>query len=110
MKLFVIVAVLVAAVAAEEQKIVGGDIAEPNSIPFMVSIQVRTRRGYRHVCGGSLYNNLTVITSGNCARFRMRRMRVVVGEHNLRRSIFSSPDKSRLVQHETIKRVGRVCK
>lgn len=42
MKLFVIVAVLVAAVAAEEQKIVGGDIAEPNSIPFMVSF-----RGHR---------------------------------------------------------------
>nr|ACO14916.1 Trypsin-1 [Caligus clemensi] len=63
------------------EKIVGGEEVEPNSIPFQISFQ--TKNGY-HFCGGSILDDKTVITAAHCcAIFGTRKVKVVAGEHHL---------------------------
>ncbi|QQP54725.1 Trypsin-1 [Caligus rogercresseyi] len=63
-------------------RIVGGEVVEPNSIPFQVSLQ--NRKGNFHFCGGSVMDKDTVITAAQCcANFKPNDVQVVAGEHDL---------------------------
>ncbi|KZS10600.1 putative Trypsin [Daphnia magna] len=80
-----------------QEKIVGGYIVAPNSLPFQVSIQRRPSPGadWMHYCGGSILDSKFVVTAAHCVsggldidgRFSYRidanNLRVVAGEHSL---------------------------
>ena len=54
---------------------------EPNSIPYQISFQYSF--GF-HFCGGSIYDETTVISAAHCcANQDASDLRVIVGEHNL---------------------------
>ncbi len=43
------------------ENIVGGSIASPGDIPWIVSINIG-----KYFCGGSIYNERTIITAAHC--------------------------------------------
>ena len=49
-------------------KIIGGSDAEPGEFPYMVSVQCSDDNGeaFAHCCGGSIYNEITILTHWNC--------------------------------------------
>lgn len=47
-------------------KIVGGLEVEPNSLPFMVSLQRKFLIGFSHSCGGSILNEDTILDAAHC--------------------------------------------
>lgn len=51
-----------------QEKIVGGSIVAPNSLPFQVSIQRRPSPGvdWMHYCGGSILDSNFVVTAAHC--------------------------------------------
>ncbi|KAF5278804.1 hypothetical protein FQR65_LT03491 [Abscondita terminalis] len=59
-------------------RIVGGKDADPNEFPFMASLQINGR----HLCGGTIINNNTVLTAAHCIE---KNMTVVVGTSDLRK-------------------------
>lgn len=66
-----------------DEKIVGGDEVDPNSIPFQVSLQYPTFNF--HFCGGSVYNSRYIITAAHCCNGQdPSDLRVNAGEHSLR--------------------------
>ncbi|CAL8359355.1 unnamed protein product [Arctogadus glacialis] len=67
-----------AAVPRDEGKIVGGHECEPNSRPFMASLNY----GY-HFCGGVLINDQWVLSVAHCW-YNPYYMQVMLGEHDLR--------------------------
>ncbi|XP_077114245.1 trypsin-like [Ranitomeya variabilis] len=76
MKLLLICVLLGAAAAFEDDdKIVGGYTCAQNSVPWQVSLY----SGY-HFCGGSLINNLWVISAAHCYQSSVQ---VRLGEHNI---------------------------
>ncbi|XP_046632118.1 trypsin-1-like [Daphnia pulicaria] len=69
-----------------QEKIVGGTIVVPNSLPFQVSIQRRSDAGSRwaHYCGGVILDANVVITAAHCVSgIDDTSLRVVAGEHSL---------------------------
>lgn len=46
--------------------IVGGEEAPANSVPFQVSLQQLHRGRWYHFCGGSVFNENTIITAAHC--------------------------------------------
>ncbi|XP_077114246.1 trypsin-like [Ranitomeya variabilis] len=76
MKLLLICVLLGAAAAFEDDdKIVGGYTCAQNSVPWQVSLY----SGY-HFCGGSLINNLWVVSAAHCYKSSLQ---VRLGEHNI---------------------------
>ncbi|XP_077114247.1 trypsin-like [Ranitomeya variabilis] len=76
MKLLLICVLLGAAAAFDDDdKIVGGYTCAENSVPWQVSLY----SGY-HFCGGSLINNLWVISAAHCYKSSIQ---VRLGEHNI---------------------------
>ena len=65
-----------------DEKIVGGQIAEPHSIPYQVAILVK--RGPKHVtlCGGSLVNEKTILTAAHCLKSSEKAI-VILGAHDI---------------------------
>ncbi|KAM9309046.1 trypsin-2-like [Pholidichthys leucotaenia] len=66
---------LIGAVFAEDDKIVGGFECTPHSEPHQVSLN----SGY-HFCGGSLVNENWVVSAAHCA---MSHVQVRLGEHHI---------------------------
>uniref|UniRef100_A0A8D2ILR4 Peptidase S1 domain-containing protein n=1 Tax=Varanus komodoensis TaxID=61221 RepID=A0A8D2ILR4_VARKO len=67
-------------------RIIGGHDAELGAWPWQVSLQVQDIHvGYRHVCGGSLINNNSVLTAAHCIKNYVNPdiWRAVLGLHHL---------------------------
>lgn len=69
----------------KESRIIGGTAASAGEWPWQVSLQVRTGSQYEHVCGGTLINNLWVLTASHCftSSLPLNYWRVVAGTINL---------------------------
>ncbi|XP_008329571.1 trypsin-3-like [Cynoglossus semilaevis] len=75
MKVLVFLALVGAAFAAVDDKVVGGYECPRNSVPYQVSLNA----GY-HFCGGSLISSLWVVSAAHCYKSRIQ---VRLGEHNI---------------------------
>ncbi|XP_012708804.1 elastase-1 [Fundulus heteroclitus] len=64
------------------QRVVGGQVASPNSWPWQISLQYQSGSSYYHTCGGSLIRKGWVMTAAHCVD-SPRTFRVVLGEHDL---------------------------
>lgn len=83
MKIFATFLLLTFAVAfAEDERIVGGEIAEPHSIPHQVAILIQRSAKRATFCGGSLLNTKTILTAGHCLKSTKSAL-VILGAHNL---------------------------
>ncbi|XP_046881269.1 elastase-1-like [Hypomesus transpacificus] len=65
-----------------EGRVVGGEVAKPNSWPWQISLQFKSGSSYRHTCGGSLIRRGWVMTAAHCVDSQ-RTWRVVVGDHSI---------------------------
>ncbi|KAM9408173.1 elastase-1-like [Pholidichthys leucotaenia] len=64
-------------------RVIGGEVATPNSWPWQISLQYRSGSSYYHTCGGTLIERGWVMTAAHCVDSYGRTYRVVVGEHDL---------------------------
>ncbi|XP_071349407.1 elastase-1-like [Trachinotus anak] len=64
------------------ERVVGGEVARPNSWPWQISLQYRSGSNYYHTCGGTLIQRGWVMTAAHCVDSN-RTWRVVLGEHDL---------------------------
>ncbi len=67
-------------------RIIGGEEVEPHSRPFQVAIYVNDTGEElpRFYCGGSVYDETTVITAAHCCIYNEPfEMSVVAGDHQL---------------------------
>ncbi|TNN78666.1 Elastase-1 [Liparis tanakae] len=64
------------------ERVVGGEVAKPNSWPWQISLQYLSGSSYRHTCGGTLIASRWVMTAAHCVD-RTRTWRVILGEHDL---------------------------
>nr|XP_057911088.1 elastase-1-like isoform X1 [Doryrhamphus excisus] len=67
------------------ERVVGGEVARPNSWPWQISLQYKSGSRFHHTCGGTLIEKDWVMTAAHCVDSR-RTWRVVVGEHDLNSS------------------------
>ncbi|XP_061582778.1 elastase-1-like [Cololabis saira] len=65
-----------------DERVVGGEVASPNSWPWQISLQYRSGSSYYHTCGGSLVKTGWVMTAAHCVDSN-RSWRVVLGEHDI---------------------------
>lgn len=69
-----------------EDKIVGGTVVQPNSLPFQISLQRRgSLGGFSQSCGGSILTASTILNAAHCVSgvTDVTIWRVVAGEHSL---------------------------
>lgn len=67
----------------QQERIVGGEVVLPNSIPYQISLQLTTWDDWAY-CGGVLItDNLVVTTAHCCYQVNMDEVKVVAGEHDL---------------------------
>uniref|UniRef100_A0A673BSR7 pancreatic elastase n=1 Tax=Sphaeramia orbicularis TaxID=375764 RepID=A0A673BSR7_9TELE len=65
-----------------EERVVGGEVARPNSWPWQISLQYKSGSSFYHTCGGTLIRRGWVMTAAHCVD-RSRTWRVVLGDHNI---------------------------
>lgn len=71
----------------DEDRIVGGTVVEPNSLPFQISLQRASGLGYSQSCGGSIYKANVILNAAHCVSgANVANFRVVAGEHSLSQS------------------------
>uniref|UniRef100_A0A7N8XA92 pancreatic elastase n=1 Tax=Mastacembelus armatus TaxID=205130 RepID=A0A7N8XA92_9TELE len=63
-------------------RVVGGEVARPNSWPWQISLQFLSGGSIYHTCGGTLIRRGWVMTAAHCVD-TSRTWRVVLGDHNL---------------------------
>lgn len=51
-----------------EDKIVGGAVVDPNSLPFQISLQRSFGGSFSHSCGGSILDANTILDAAHCVR------------------------------------------
>ncbi|KAL6112577.1 cela1 [Pungitius sinensis] len=64
------------------ERVVGGQVAPPNSWPWQISLQYKSGSSFYHTCGGSLIRRGWVMTAAHCVD-SPRTWRVVLGDHNI---------------------------
>uniref|UniRef100_A0A672J227 pancreatic elastase n=1 Tax=Salarias fasciatus TaxID=181472 RepID=A0A672J227_SALFA len=64
------------------QRVIGGEVASPNSWPWQVSLQFVSDGSYYLTCGGTLIRANWVLTAAHCVD-TSRTWRVLLGEHDL---------------------------
>ncbi|XP_037641201.1 elastase-1-like [Sebastes umbrosus] len=64
------------------ERVVGGEVAKPNSWPWQISLQYKSGSRYYHTCGGTLIERGWVMTAAHCVD-SPRTWRVILGEHDL---------------------------
>lgn len=64
------------------QKIVGGDVADVGTYPFIAALGYQTRDGLKWACGGSLINRRYVLTAAHCHTNNAPIAAVVLGLHD----------------------------
>ncbi|TRY87286.1 hypothetical protein DNTS_022258, partial [Danionella cerebrum] len=65
-----------------EERVVGGEVAKPNSWPWQISLQYLSGGSYYHTCGGTLIKKGWVLTAAHCVD-TSRTWRVVLGDHDI---------------------------
>ncbi|EFX77158.1 trypsin-like protein variant 1 [Daphnia pulex] len=86
-----------------KDKIVGGAVVEPNSLPFQVSLQrlSGTTGQYSQSCGGSILDDSTILNAAHCVRgVDPASMLIVAGEHSLSQE--SGLEQNRFVINTTV--------
>uniref|UniRef100_A0A3Q2QR47 Elastase-1-like n=1 Tax=Fundulus heteroclitus TaxID=8078 RepID=A0A3Q2QR47_FUNHE len=68
--------------AIGEERVVGGEVARPNSWPWQISLQYKSGSYYYHTCGGTLIRRGWVMTAAHCVD-SSRTWRVVLGDHDI---------------------------
>ncbi|XP_042263161.1 elastase-1-like [Thunnus maccoyii] len=63
-------------------RVVGGEMAKPNSWPWQISLQYKSGSYFYHTCGGTLIERGWVMTAAHCVD-RQRTWQVVLGEHDV---------------------------
>jgi len=79
-------------------RIVGGEIVEPHELPYQVSFQMYNS----HICGGSVFNEHTIITAAHCCDAgNAANFRISAGRHNIQQteSTAQTIAVSRKIQH-----------
>ena len=67
-----------------ESRIVNGEAAVPHSRPFQVSFQIDFFGDLFHSCGGSIMDEMNVITGAHCCDGQSANdLTIVAGEHHL---------------------------
>lgn len=89
MKILVILSLAVAAALAAPTEeiaptIVGGVNAFPGEFPYIISIQWVILGSSQHVCGGSILNNVWILTAAHCLTEipSVGRLEILAGLHN----------------------------
>ena len=59
-------------------RIVGGSQASPGEFPYQISLQRSSGTSWSHVCGGSIYNDRTILNAAHC----VIGYRVLLGLHD----------------------------
>ena len=83
MKIFESFVIIVNLFYVEGNKIVGGHIAEVNSIPHQVAIFIKMKPKGVLLCGGSLLDTKTILTAAHCL-IESDMALVILGAHDLR--------------------------
>ncbi|XP_025835883.1 brachyurin-like [Agrilus planipennis] len=71
--------------SSEEVKIVGGNEAARNSLPYQVALILNHNKG-GYFCGGSLITKRYVLTAAHCLTDGLISAQVILGAHNVRQS------------------------
>jgi len=50
----------------DSSRIVGGSQAYQGEFPYQISLQRNGGLSYSHSCGGSIYNNMTILNAAHC--------------------------------------------
>lgn len=67
-----------------DEKIVGGQVVQPNSLPFQISLQRCGAMGCSHSCGGSIIDENTILNAAHCvSTTAVSNFLFVAGEHSL---------------------------
>lgn len=82
MKFLVVLVIALLSTVLADKKIVGGQIAEPNSIPFQVALLVRRDNKDTTFCGGSVINKKAVLTAAHCLMYGDRAL-LIFGAHDV---------------------------
>ncbi|XP_025836673.1 brachyurin-like isoform X2 [Agrilus planipennis] len=70
---------------SDDVRIVGGNEAAPNSLPYQVALNLIFESG-RSFCGGSLITRRYVLTAAHCLDDGVISLEVLLGTHNIRRN------------------------